>query len=129
MSKKLVPFSRNGTQLEYDKNYDPFKNNTISKFHYDPVTKESNQIFEPIIFKENNPFQATLKISPEAYRGRSAVRFKFINTENKEIYTCNLNNFMDIISNYDIIDNKLTGKFYFVKHGSNWSLARYNESS
>lgn len=89
----------------------PFKNGQLVEYqHYD-----CDEV-------QNYRFEAVLKFDTQS-RGRSSVKFYFVDGGTKTEYPMFLTDFCDIVRGCTLEKGVIAGTFFFVKRGQNYGIA------
>jgi hypothetical protein len=80
----------------------------------------SNVIIDPL------PFKASMKIT-DSHRGRSAAQLVLVDIKDGETFPMFLNQAMLMLKDCTMTKGVITGWWYFIKRGANYSIA-YSET-
>ena len=94
------------------------------EYTYGSPGEQKDQGKDPIDWRPNEPFEATLTIR-ELERGRSAARFWFEDEKTMTRYPFFGQTLVDMLSASEMKNGKVHGKWIVVKKGANYGIELY----
>ena len=91
----------------------------------DEYERGAKAVFKPPVWRDNDPFEATMKFVGMT-RGQSAARF-ILEDKNEVRYQMFMSDALNLIQNCDLKKGEVSGTWAFSKKGQNYGLVKLDK--